>query len=162
MNKLEIKYVEFYKFVQENITFVENIKLKYLKLLEKLTKVEIISNEIFLQRLEQTKLFNGYIYVGYIGNIDNKENFNIVGTGTIYIEPKFFRGGSYTGHIEDIVVDSNYRGLGIAQNILERLKEYGKVNKCYKVILDCDKDLVGFYEKNDFQVLGVQMGKYYD
>ncbi len=161
-----INYVNLYDFVKKHIEFIEIIKIKYLKLLENLTTVEFISNEMFIERLDKIYKSNSLIIIAFVGNITKNlidlDSFNIVGSGTIYIEPKFARGGKSVGHIEDIVVDNIYRGQGIAQTILNDLKNYGKKLDCYKVILDCNNNLTSFYIKNDFEIKGVQMGKYFE
>ena len=82
-------------------------------------------------------------------------------SGTVFIEPKLIRGASNVAHIEDIVVDPNFRGKKIAHSILSTLKLFAIKNSCYKVILDCDSKLQEFYEKNDFEVKQIQMGKYF-
>ena len=46
------------------------------------------------------------------------EEFIIIASGTIIIEPKIIRGGQNVGHIEDIVVKNNFRGKGISKAIL--------------------------------------------
>ena len=66
------------------------------------------------------------------------------------------------GHIEDIVVNSKYRGNKIAQNILNKLKYFGFTNNCYKIILDCDNSLHKVYEMNGFEIKGLQMAKYFE
>ena len=43
--------------------------------------------------------------------------FQIIGTGTIIVEPKLIHGGKSVGHIEDIV-HKDYRNKGIATNII--------------------------------------------
>ena len=56
------------------------------------------------------------------------------------------------GHIEDIVVAQGYRGKNIGIKLIELLKQLAVVNKCYKVILDCDTKNVAFYEKVSFSI----------
>ena len=66
------------------------------------------------------------------------------------------------GHIEDIVVDSSYRGKNLGKRIIELLKSIAHVNDCYKVILDCADYNVPFYKKCGFSVKGCQMVWYID
>ena len=86
--------------------------------------------------------------------------FEIIGSGTIIIEPKIIRGCRFVGHIEDIVVHTNYRSCGICQNILNILKEIAINNNCYKIILDCNESVKKVYEKNNFVNNGLQMSLY--
>ena len=41
--------------------------------------------------------------------------FEIISTGTIFIEPKMFHGGKSTPHIEDIILDIN-KGIDVAEH----------------------------------------------
>ena len=90
-----------------------------------------------------------------------KNNDKIIGSGTILIEPKLIHDLSYVGHIEDIIVDGNYRNKGIGKLILEKLINVAKENKCYKVILDCSVANVKFYEKLGFKTKEQQMAIYF-
>jgi glucosamine-phosphate N-acetyltransferase len=99
----------------------------------------------------------GYIYVCY-KNVENK--ISIIGSGTIIFEPKIIRSGKYVGHIEDIVVDKNFRSMGISKKIIDKLNFLAKENNCYKIILDCKANLCDFYEKSGFEKHGIQMSKY--
>jgi glucosamine-phosphate N-acetyltransferase len=133
----------------------QKIKKQYIELLSQLTICPIITDEEFINKvIEISKI--GTIIVCYIRNIDIK----IIGSGTIIYEPKIIHGGKSVGHIEDIIVDINYRNKGIAQNILNILIESSK-NTCYKVILDCKQELLDFYSKNGFNKNGIQMAKYF-
>jgi RimJ/RimL family protein N-acetyltransferase len=50
------------------------------------------------------------------------------------------------------------RGKGLGKLIVERLTQFGLDHfKCYKVTLNCLEKNIGFYEKCDFDVTGVQM-----
>ena len=41
----------------------------------------------------------------------DEEKGRIIAAGTLLLEHKFIRGCGTAGHIEDVVVDSSYRGL---------------------------------------------------
>ncbi|NCA22056.1 MAG: GNAT family N-acetyltransferase [Crocinitomicaceae bacterium] len=122
-----------------------------------MTTVEFIDTDTFLDKLLEIRKM-GDIIVCY--HLDEKNDIQIVGSGTVIYEPKIIRGCKNVGHIEDIVVDKDHRKSGIAKNILEQLVELSKKNNCYKVILDCKTGLVGFYEKNGFANHGNQMSLY--
>lgn len=81
----------------------------------------------------------------------------IIGSGTVIIEPKIIHGGQCVGHIEDIVVHSEWRGHGIAKTIVQKLYEYAVSKNCYKTILDCSTSVSGLYESCGFIVSGVQL-----
>lgn len=90
-----------------------------------------------------------------------KNNDKIIGSGTILIEPKLIHDLSYVGHIEDIIIDGNYRNKGIGKLIVEKLIKFAKENKCYKVILDCSVTNAKFYEKLGFKLKEQQMAIYF-
>ena len=84
-------------------------------------------------------------------------NDRIIGTITVLIEPKIIHRGGSVGHIEDIVVDKNYRKMGIGKLLINHVLDIAKERGCYKIILDCDEDNMGFYEKAGFKQKGVCM-----
>lgn len=81
----------------------------------------------------------------------------IVGTASIIIEPKLIHNLSFVGHIEDVVVDKDYRNQGIGQKLIEHLSNFARGKCCYKVILDCSNVNSKFYEKSGFKVNGLEM-----
>jgi glucosamine-phosphate N-acetyltransferase len=151
-------FIDFYFNNTLNITKTD-IKNKYLKLLGELTNVDELDNILFESNLNKINSM-GKIIIGYV--LDNKTNiFEIVGSGTVIIEPKIIRCGKSVAHIEDIVVKSNWRGKKISQSILNELKHWAKISDCYKVILDCDEQVFGVYKSNGFEKKGIQMGLYF-
>ena len=130
--------------------------LDYLILLSQLTKTVLLTKQQFMDYLSQI-LRMGYIFVCYT-MIEDK--IRIVGSGTLIIEPKLIRNGKCVGHIEDIIVDENYRSMKIASTIIKELVNKAK-ERCYKVILDCTEEVSELYEKNGFEKHGVQMSKYF-
>ena len=74
----------------------------------------------------------------------------VIGTGALIVERKFTRKLGICGHIEDIVVDPNYRGKNLGRRLITVLKALAEVNQCYKVILDCSQNNIEFYEKCGF------------
>jgi glucosamine-phosphate N-acetyltransferase len=85
----------------------------------------------------------------------------IVGSGSIFIEPKLTHGYSQVAHIEDIVTDQSVRSQGLGQMLINHLVQIACDSKCYKVILDCGEHNIGFYSKCGFKLKGVQMAKYF-
>jgi len=82
-----------------------------------------------------------------VAELDGK----IVGATTLLIETKFIHEGGIVGHIEDVVVDKNFRGQKIGEKIMKHLLEFAKNRGCYKTILDCTDDVKPFYEKLGFK-----------
>ena len=74
----------------------------------------------------------------------------IIGTGSVFIEPKFLNGGSKVAHIEDIAVQKAYQKTGTGKMIMEELIAIAREANCYKIILNCRESVVSFYEKLGF------------
>lgn len=81
----------------------------------------------------------------------------IVGYGSVILEFKI-RGG-IACHIEDIVVKEKYRKFGIGKFIMQKLYNYAKKKKCYKISLQCKNKNVKFYKKCGYEINGVTMQK---
>ena len=137
---------------------IETIKEQYLLLLSELTYTSYIETDLFLRNVNKVNSM-GRIVVAVIDVSNNA--FDIVGSGTIIIEPKIIRGGKNVGHIEDIVVAKDMRGKDVGQKLLKVLKLIAKAENCYKVILDCEEDVKKVYTKNGFHVKGIQMAEYF-
>ncbi len=157
-SKNNIFYQNFYEFVNLNINQLTDLKNQYIGLMSELTKCESLDDETFYQKIKQIDSM-GAIIIGYV--LTENNFIEIVGSGTIIIEPKIIRGGKYVGHIEDIVVKSSFRGKKISQSILNKLKDFASNKNCYKVILDCDEKVCPVYQSNGFEIKGVQMGMYF-
>ncbi len=84
----------------------------------------------------------------------------VVGTGSVYVEPKLLRGGSYVGHIEDVAVHPLFRKMGVGESIVKHLIRYCQNSNCYKVILNCSSFVEHFYSKLGFinkDLMGMRM-----
>ena len=129
--------------------------LGYLDLLSQLTEVN--KNNISFEKFSNfiNKLDENHKIIIIINN--NK----IIATGTLLIENKIIHSISKVGHIEDIVVDSNSKGLGLGKQIVNYLTNLAKENNCYKVILNCNDHNIGFYQKCGYQKKETQMVKYF-
>lgn len=131
-----------------------NIKdnlLEYLELIKQLRNTNVSKEKLIyiIQNLPK----NHFIFIA-------KKNNIIVGSITLLVEQKIIRDGKCVLHIEDVVVDKNYRGMGIASKLLDFSKNFATINNCYKIILDCDKKLEDFYKKTGFEKTNSQMSIY--
>jgi len=125
----------------------------YLDLLSQLTH---LGTGDFFSRFKEIQLNpNITILVAY----DNTIN-KVIGAGTVWIEPKLIHSCSNVAHIEDVVIDINYRSQNIGKKIIESLINIAKVSNCYKVILDCSEKNISFYEKCGFKNNNIQMSLY--
>jgi glucosamine-phosphate N-acetyltransferase len=95
----------------------------------------------------------GELHIIYVLEKDNE----IIGTGTLYIEKKLTYNISKMGHIENIFINKYHRGNGYGEKIVNKLLEYAKNKKCYRVDLTCIEELIPFYNKNNFTTKNVSM-----
>jgi len=119
------------------------IKTSYLWTLRSLADVNL-DLESIKRIVSAITLNNGYIFVA----IRNNE---IIATATLLLERKIIHDGGIVGHVEDVAVRKDYQGVGIGQSIMNHLVEEAKLAGCYKVILDCSSELIGFYERVGFK-----------
>lgn len=165
-NSDEILYCDFYSLIKANIDKLTYLKNQYMGLMSELTICEELDNDVFFSKIKEINLMGkiiiGYKYINSLENKDqNQKQIEIVGSGTIIIEPKIIRGAKSVGHVEDIVVKKSHRGKKISQSILNKLKEFAQLKNCYKVILDCEESVCVVYKSNGFEAKGVQMGLYF-
>ena len=122
-----------------------------------------------LTLLEQLTVVGDFDYISTYHKIKDNlnlhifvaENLNekIVGMASILIEQKFIHKGGKVGHIEDVVVDKDFRKMDIGTSLIDKCVEIAQSEKCYKVILDCDEKVSSFYSKCGFQQFGISMKK---
>ena len=123
--------------------------------LQELTVVGEISNEQFISRFNKRKS------MGIITAVAVEDNTGkILGTGSLFYEPKFIRSCSFKGFIEDICVAKYAQRRGVGKKIVEYLRERALSDGCYKVILTCSEQNQNFYEKIGFQKIEVAMAVY--
>ncbi|HEX6670689.1 MAG TPA: GNAT family N-acetyltransferase [Nitrososphaeraceae archaeon] len=75
---------------------------------------------------------------------------DIVGSITAIIEQKFIHNGGKICHIEDVVTRKGFEKLGIGSQLVEKVLELAKNEKCYKVILNSSEYNFKFYENLGF------------
>lgn len=155
MNKIPFQVKEYsfsIRHIHEN-----DINDDYYHLLGQLTNINVETME-----LKKTKAFidelndNHCIYV-----IECESTNEIIASGTLFIENKLIRNYGKVGHIEDIVVNSEWRGFGLGKYMVEHLGKESKKKGCYKCILDCLDNNASFYEKCSFVRKGAQMSLYF-
>ena len=82
----------------------------------------------------------------YVALMDDR----VAGTGSLFIEPKFIHNGGIVGHIEDVAVHVAYQQHGVGASVVRHLLDVCREAGCYKVILDCEENVIPFYEKLGF------------
>ena len=126
-------------------------KDEYLELINVFTKEpKEITREDFEKWYDLSFGQNALIYVLLKGD-------KIVGTGKLLLEYKFNNNLTIAGHIEDVVVSKECRGMGFGQIIVEHLVKIGREKRCYKIILSCNDKYIGFYNKCGFIRKGNEM-----
>lgn len=130
----------------------------FLECLSELTIVGETSEINFIEQYINMTAKSKDYHVYVMTNTNNQ----VIGAGTLLIERKFIHEQKSVGHIEDVVVLKTHRKMGLGERITKHLLEKGKELGCYKVILDCSKDNVGFYEKCGMKEKGIQMALYFD
>lgn len=98
-------------------------------------------NEIF-KKIESSE--NQIVFVAVV---DSK----VVGTATLLLEQKFIHNGTNVGHIEDVAIHKNYQNQGIGKKLIKKILEFSANQDCYKTVLDCNDDVLPFYEKIGFK-----------
>lgn len=88
---------------------------------------------------------------------EDLESSKIIGTATLLIEQKFIHNGGRVGHIEDVATRKGYEGRGVGREMIHKLMEISNEHGCYKIILDCDPNVVKFYEKLGFVKKAITM-----
>jgi glucosamine-phosphate N-acetyltransferase len=142
-------------FINTNHHDISNINQEYCALLRELTICPTPTDEQFAKTIDIMELNKNKIFIA----IDETTN-TIIATTSVLIEQKIIHGMQCVCHIEDVVTKQEYRGKGIAKQLLEKCVEYAKQNNCYKVILDCKDENVAIYEKCGFAKTGNQMANY--
>ena len=131
-----------------------------LALLSQLSAVGELPERFFLDRLRSIERSQRekMVVIEALGSTPTR----LVGAATLLIEYKFIHEAGKCGHIEDVVVDSSARGLGLGKIIIRRLVELAHEAGCYKVILDCSEKNVPVYNRCGFKQYEVCMAHYFD
>lgn len=104
-----------------------------------------------------------------IGNLideDYKLIFNNTSKCYVYVKDRkvvgfvLFNILSDEVEITDIAVMKEYQRLGIASEIIKFIDDYARNLNVKKIILECRKAVVSFYEKNEFSIYNIRK-KYY-
>lgn len=126
---------------------VEDYDRGYLQLLKQLTVGGDVSREDFLARFHAMKSCPNTYYVTVV---EDTEKGVVVGTATLVAELKFIRNLAKRGHLEDVVVSSDYRGRQLGKLVVQTIVHLARRVGCYKVTLDCKDPLTKFYADNGF------------
>jgi glucosamine-phosphate N-acetyltransferase len=120
----------------------------FLEVLENLLLPEINNNNAknILKKIKTNPLHKIFVAKDY--NSDK-----IVGTITLFVEPKFINKGMQVGYIEDVSVRKGYEGLGIGFKLVDYATTYAVSKEgCKKILLYCSGKNISFYEKLGFKL----------
>ena len=93
--------------------------------------------------------------------IEDVANNTVIATGTIIIEQKIIHDYGSVGHIEDMVVNTNYQKYNLGKLLVEYLTDYCLFTmKCYKCNLSCSEYNKDFYIKCGYQCHGPHISLY--
>eukprot|EP01116_Phalansterium_solitarium_P017299 TRINITY_DN4223_c0_g1_i2.p1 TRINITY_DN4223_c0_g1~~TRINITY_DN4223_c0_g1_i2.p1 ORF type:complete len:172 (-),score=13.84 TRINITY_DN4223_c0_g1_i2:52-567(-) len=137
---------------------IDDFDKGYVELLGQLTDIGTVSRDAWQKRFREWQASRG---VYYIAVIEDVKSHRVVAAATLLVERKLVHSVGQVGHIEDVVVDSTYRGKNLGRRIIDQVLYIGQSLGCYKVILDCSENNVQFYEKCNFKRKEYQMARYF-
>lgn len=95
--------------------------------------------------------FGAYpLFKCYVGEVDGV----IKGMALFYFRYSTWKGK--TVHLEDLVVDQNYRGIGLGTALFKKVMKYGKSQQVRRIewaVLDWNEPAIKFYEKTGATLL---------
>lgn len=134
---------------------LEDYEKGFLDCLKELTIVGNITKEMFAETFNERKERGVFTVVA----VENKTG-RILGTGSIFYEPKFIRECSWKAYIEDISIAKFAQKKGVGKRIVKYLEERALRDGCYKVILTCNENNKEFYQKMKFKRIEDAMAIY--
>ena len=91
----------------------------------------------------------------------DRDTEKVVATGTVIIQQKIIHNMGKVAHIEDVVVDNNFRGKGLGKELINHLQDIAISQSVYKTTLYCFDKNAELYEKCGFEKKGSYFAKYY-
>lgn len=125
---------------------------EYISLINQFRSIGLDISKDTFEEIYDNIFKNSIIYVISINDI-------IIGSATLIIEQKFIHQLSKYGHIEDVIIAEKYRKNGYGTIIINHIVNICKSEKFYKITLTCNKELIPFYKKNNFEVYQIHMSQ---
>lgn len=85
-----------------------------------------------------------------------------IARASLFILKNDFRGREF-GYMEDVFVDEKYRGQGLAKELIKKIIELAKANRCYKIVglsRYGRENVHNLYKKMGFTDFGVEFKMY--
>ncbi|XP_057337338.1 probable glucosamine 6-phosphate N-acetyltransferase [Microplitis mediator] len=119
----------------------------FIQLLGQLTDVGNITKDQFLNRFFKMKSAGGH----YVVVVEDLDLGKVIGSATLVVEQKFIHNCALKGRLEDVVVNSTYRGKQLGKLLVSTISQLSRSLQCYKLSLDCRDRLIKFYESLGFK-----------
>jgi glucosamine-phosphate N-acetyltransferase len=142
----------------DSIQLIENLVLRplrkddfqrgYMKLLAQLTEIGNVTEQDFEKRFDQMRNCAGTYYICVVEDTVTKK---VIASTTLVFEQKFIRQTGARGRVEDVVVDSAYRGKNLSKILLDVVGQLSETLGCYKVSLECKDHLKKHYQQFGFE-----------
>lgn len=125
---------------------------EYISLIEEFRSIGLCINKEKFEEVYDNIFKNSIIYVMIVSD-------KIIGSATLIIEQKFIHKLAKYGHIEDVIIADEYRRKGYGTLLINHIVNICKSEEFYKITLTCKKELIPFYEKNNFEVYQIHMSQ---
>ena len=128
----------------------EDIEKGFLEVLENLVPADIDKKQAkeILQNIKSNPL-----HKIFVAEEEQQGCKKIVGTTTLFVEPKFINKGMRVGYIEDVSVKKGHEGLGIGSKLVTYATKHGiSVERCEKILLYCSEKNRPLYDKLGFKL----------
>jgi glucosamine-phosphate N-acetyltransferase len=124
-----------------------------LEVLENVAPVGSLSKvnaKVILNQIRSNPLHRIFVAVAQEG----RNTGMVIGTTTLFVEPKFIFSGGRVGHIEDVAIRPQYQGQGIGAKLIRYATDQAASLGCVRTILDCSNENIPFYEKMGYSLFG--------
>jgi glucosamine-phosphate N-acetyltransferase len=128
----------------------EDIEKGFLEVLENLVPADIDKKQAkeILQKIKSNPL-----HKIFVAEEEQQGCKKIVGTITLFVEPKFINKGMRVGYIEDVSVRKGHEGLGIGSKLVTYATKHGiSVERCEKILLYCSEKNRPLYDKLGYKL----------
>ncbi len=115
-----------------------------------------LSEAPLISEKKKKEIFDRYKQNRFVYIAESSDG-QIIGTITLMVEEKFYRGGAIACHIEDVIVRKGFEEMGIGKNLVNKALEKAKELRCYKVILSSNEKVAPFYKKLGFYEFEITM-----
>ena len=128
-------------------------------LFSQLTQSTLLSEKQFRHWFDETNANPCFTLFGVMASPEKYPK--LIGIGTLWTQPKYYRNNGKNGHIEDIVIDKAHQKKGLGEQLVKFIIDYAKNHGCYKVQLHCSEEMIPFYKKVGLQNTSKSMTCYF-